>query len=241
MNYVGVIAGAACAIAASQAWAAVQITSRTTTARAYADYFWEPASSYNEVSTFTGVGVHSVTLRGFHKHYSSVSSSLIEARFAGSAEHPSGSTIFHNDTMDVRFSVTGAPAAVNLTLNGSAFRGSLKPSNPTNINAYFLIYNTDTNALVFDSWNIGVAQGGLPNDYRVWSNSIWSSDLAVGNYKVLMRASGDVTEHVGPGFPASGWGDLNATMTIVPAPGSVLAIGAAAALFSARRRSRTMS
>ncbi|MBN8596046.1 MAG: PEP-CTERM sorting domain-containing protein [Planctomycetes bacterium] len=218
----------------------MQIRSRTTTARAFADYFWEPASNYNEVSTFTGVGVHSVTLRGFHKHYSSVSSSLIEARFEGHAEHPSGSTIFDNDTMDVRFSVTGAPATVNLSLSGRAFRGSLKPSTPTNINAYFLIYNADTNALVFDSWNIGVAQGSLPSDYRVWSNSVWSSELAIGNYKVLMRASGDVTEHVGPGFPASGWGNLNATMTIVPAPGSVLALGAAAIL-SSRRRSRTMN
>ncbi|MGH7244597.1 MAG: hypothetical protein ACREJD_14390 [Phycisphaerales bacterium] len=236
MNAMRLAMFAACASIACQSFGGVTITSRTTTARAFADYLFNPQSNYNEVSAFTGEGVHSVTLRGFHTHYSWVSSSLIDAKFEGASEHPSGSTIYDNDSMDVRFTVTGAPATVNLSLSGRAFRGSLKPSTPTNINAYFLIYNADTNALIFDSWNIGAVSGSPPSDYRVWSNSTWSSLLNAGNYKVLMRASGDVTEHVGPGFPASGWGNLSATMTVIPSPGTAMLLVAGVCLSFRRRR-----
>ncbi|MFO0859667.1 MAG: hypothetical protein U0570_03860 [Phycisphaerales bacterium] len=229
--------GAGCVLSAPT-FAGVFVTSRVTTSREFVTDYRDPVESfeYDTTDTFIGLGVHNITMPHFHKAESTVSHTLVYAKFSGE-DHYKNYDMGFSDAMTVLFNVSQAAANISITLNGSSDLGSQKPSNPQFMNAFFLIYNTATNAIVFDSWDIGQHKFGPPGfDKTSWTDATWNGVLAPGSYKVMVSASGVHTGNYGTDFNTYGRGNITATMTMIPGASTCGLLFPVIALTMRRRR-----
>ncbi|MBY0113089.1 MAG: hypothetical protein K2Y21_09720 [Phycisphaerales bacterium] len=199
-----------------------------------------PPGTWDDSVSNSVAGASSLSLRGSVLK-TNVTTSQISGTFFGDYYSSNGNASGTKTSLDVTLSVTAAPVNIQIKLNGDATPGGLKPFLPENLNAYFVIYNAVTNAIVFDSYTVGVhAATSESNDFTRWTNVVWNGQLGPGQYRVLAGADGDQTLRFGPGAPSSGSGRLDASMDIViPGPGGVGLLLASATLLTPRRRPRT--
>lgn len=231
-----VLAAAGCVCTASSL-AGVFVTSRVTVSREFLNDYFEPNEpfEYDNTDTFRGLGTHNITMPKLYEAESTVTHSLMYAKFTG-LKHQRRYDQGYSSVMTTMFNVSDAAASVFITLNGRADMGSQKPANPQYINAFFLIYNMANNQLVFNSWDIGDHVFGEPGkDRTTWTNATWSSQLAPGSYKVVVSASGVHTDNFGTDHSVYGTGDITATMTMIPTV-STCGILVPVGMWAARRK-----
>ncbi|MBN8596568.1 MAG: hypothetical protein J0L78_02730 [Planctomycetes bacterium] len=235
--------GACAAALAVTSASAVLITSRESTLREYrVNSLGAPplADGYDQSASFSGVGNSNLSLphSGFR---SNVTESLIYASGSGYRQlhafqapdvRPESGSM---SQLEVRFSVAGAGANVQVRLNGSMNPASAH-SSPEQENMFLALYNATTNDLLFDSFALATVSGGLNPTASFNPNNAWSSILAAGDYRVVIGFSGTKTGATGDAFYGQGKGDVTMSLAdVVPAPG-VAAILAFALLAQPRRR-----
>ncbi|MBX3380667.1 MAG: hypothetical protein KF805_11290 [Phycisphaeraceae bacterium] len=230
-----------CALSAPCASAAVTFTSRLSTATASV-FNVAPVDEYNESGSYNQLGASTITLPHGFSHSSTVTNAGVSGTWNGYKERTGVSNVYteRTSTLDALFTVGAGGIKATIRLNGSAHNINSDPgANPFGQNAYFIITSVATNAVMFDSFVWGT-QNIIPQDdwsQVSWNNVIQQVTLAAGDYRLQVRADGDIQRHAGPGGGFLGESSLTANMTFsaVPAPAS-LALGAGAMLIGARRK-----
>lgn len=229
---------------AFNASAAISVTSRTSYA-----YYWQQidrdiqfpvVTTSNDTKTGTGVKTVSANGNGFTSTVDDTGITSLKMRGTneGTANSPNRVMTQIKMKLDVTLAVTGAGAKVDVLMSGNTFGGGWYPGiAPESQNAYIAIFNTATNAVVFDSAAIGVFNSGFHTG-RTWSNAAWSGMLAAGTYRIGIGTHGNIADDLGPGAGYRGTGNLDARLTftaLVPSPG---ALPLFASLFILNRRRR---
>lgn len=233
----------AAALLSGSATAAIAITSRTSYAyyKSVEQYGFNAPTVTQGEDTKTGVGTKTVSTPGAGFTSTVNESGITMTHMSGKVEGRSSidysiSTI-KRMTLEVGMSVTGAGAKIDVLMNAH-LAGVSSGNNPEGRNVYMVIYNTATNAVVFDSINIvtGYISSFVPEQY--WTNAAWSGTIGPGSYRVAIGTNGNVSELLGPGAGWRGTGDLDASLTftaIVPSP-ATLPLFAPLLVISRRRR-----
>jgi hypothetical protein len=167
------------------------------------------ASGHGFTSTVTDAGITSLKMHGTNE---------------GTAPTPNRVMTIVKLKLDVMMTVTGAGAKIDVLMSGNAFGGGWYPGiAPESQNAYIAIFNTTTNAVVFDSATLGVFDTGF-HPGRTWTNSAWTGTLGAGTYRIGIGVDGDISENLGPGAGYRGSGDLDARLTftaLIPSPATL--------------------
>ncbi|MBN8599076.1 MAG: hypothetical protein J0L78_15495 [Planctomycetes bacterium] len=199
---------------------------------------------YNESWTYDQMGTGSVAMTNY-SHTSTVTNAGVSGSFSG-YKHTGAS--YHVDdisqsTLEAYFTVSGSVAAT-IKLNGSMSEDFYPHAKPEEANAYFVIYNASTNAVVFDSWSLATFTYDPTSFHssRTWSNVTSNLVLGPGNYRLLVGANGNNQYYTGFGQGSAGGAGFTNSMTFadIPAPGA-LAVLCAAAPIASRRRTRLPS
>lgn len=223
----------------SAALGAVTFTSRHSEAfnqrlESFAGFYY-----YNESWSYDQFGTGSVAMTNYG-HTDTVTNAGVSGSFSaykhtGASNHISD---INGASLRANFTVAGSVSA-SIKLNGGSSEDFYAHAKPEQANAYFVIYNASTNAVVFDSWNLAtfVYDPVSFHSSRTWSNITASLLLGPGNYRLLVGASGDSQYYTGFGQGSTGGANFTTSMTFtdVPAPAAGGAL-AFAALASARRR-----
>ncbi|MFO0861027.1 MAG: hypothetical protein U0570_10750 [Phycisphaerales bacterium] len=195
---------------------------------------------YNESWTFDQMGTGSVSMTNF-SHTDTVTNAGVSGSFGGykhtgSSDHISD---INQSTLDANFTVSGSVSAT-IKLNGGSQEDFYQHAKPEQANAYFVIYNASTNAVVFDSWSLAtfVYDPVSFHSSRTWSNITTNVVLGPGNYRLLVGANGNSQYYTGFGQGSSGSAGFTTSMTFaqIPAPGAAAALGVVAVFVSQRRR-----
>ncbi|HEX8875740.1 MAG TPA: hypothetical protein VF777_03265 [Phycisphaerales bacterium] len=238
---ISTVIGAA-AVAASLsgvAMAAVSVTSRTSTIRESKNNLFFPApGDYNNSDSTTALGAWTGTLPQGYTHTSTANNSFIGGVFRGSSSLVVvlGEETKSSAKLESNFTVTGSTIA-RVALNGFSTPSQTKGATPQSLNAYLAIFNADTNAVVFDSFDHASLFIDPVNarDSLRWDGFSLDLNLAAGNYRVLIGADITKTSNFGTSNSFSGLAELDASVAFIPAPGAGLLLGGVS-WFAARRR-----
>lgn len=189
----------------------VTFTSRLSRAAEFGQTFGnhpEPDEHYGNTATYTQLGVWSITLpRGF-SHTSNVSSESVSGSFASSySESDFAYSSAHSTecSLEACFSVAGATVMATIAIDGSGSPAWHSVTQPEDLNSYVVIYNQDTNVVVFDSFEHGIYTFYnylYPDSSIEWQGIAARARLPVGEYRLLVGAAHNQTWHPGPGM---GW------------------------------------
>lgn len=228
------------AFVCTPALADVVVTSRESSIRAFAQEHMFDRILYDENESFSGLGTWDAALAHAPRHHEWASMDAPGTFYAGGsfyAVHRTDNNTrvdrLSNVQMEARFDVTGSPAAASLSYSGNAY---LHLPGMTQANVAIELVRLDAPTTVFE-----LMRDGSPiyhsGQWVEWSQGVWNGELAPGSYRLTVRAlvfhmdalSGSISE---------GAGTLNFGMSIVPAPASGLAGGAAMVFAVVRRRRR---
>ncbi|MBX3390358.1 MAG: hypothetical protein KF691_12990 [Phycisphaeraceae bacterium] len=224
----------------SAAFSAVTFTSRHSEAKNIRIDTSTSFYYYNESWTYDQMGTGSVAMT-FYNHTSTVTNSGVSGSFSA-YKHTGASN--HVDeisqaTLEAYFTVSGSVSA-SIKLNGGSAEDFYQHTKPEQANAYFVIYNASTNALVFDSWSLAtfVYDPVSFHSTRTWSNITTNVLLGPGDYRLLVGANGNSQYYTGFGQGSTGSANFTTSMTFaeIPTPGAAAALGVLAVIASSRRR-----
>lgn len=230
-----------CALRATCASGAVTFTSRLSTATASL-FNVAPVDEYSESGSYDQMGASTITLPHGFSYSSTVTNAGVSGTWKGYKERTAVQNVYkeQTSTLDALFTVGTGGIKATIKLSGGAHNiNSDAGADPFGQNAYFIITSVATNAVIFDSFVWGTQDINPQDDWShvSWSNVIQQVTLAAGDYRLRVRADGDIQRHAGPGGGFLGESTLTASMTFsaVPAP-APLALGAGAMLVGARRK-----
>lgn len=224
----------------SGAFSAVTFTSRHSEAFNQRQEIFAGFDYYNESWTFDQFGTGSVAMTNY-SHTDTVTNAGISGTFSaykhtGASNHISD---INGASLQANFTVSGSVSA-SIKLNGGSSEDFYEHAKPELANAYFVIYDASTNAVVFDSWSLAtfVYDPVSFHSSRTWANITTSVVLGAGNYRLLVGANGNSQYYTGFGQGSAGGANFTTSMTFanIPAPNAAALLGVAAALASSRRR-----
>lgn len=235
------VAAALAASLSGVAIATVTVTSRTSTIRESKNNLFLPApSDYNNSDGTTALGAWTGTLPQGYTHTSTASNSAIGGVFRGSSSLVVvlGEETKTSAKLESNFTVSGSTIA-RVSLNGFSTPPQTKGATPQSLNAYLAIFNADTNAVVFDSFDYASLFIDPVNarDSLRWDGFSLDLNLAAGNYRVLIGADITKTSNFGGTSNSfSGLAELDASVAFIPAPGAGLLLGGVSWFATRRRR-----
>lgn len=234
------VAAAVAASLSGVTLAAVSVTSRASTIRESKNNVFFPApGDYNNSDGTTALGSWTGTLPKGYTHTSTANDSFIGGVFKGSSTLVVvlGEETRTSATLASNFAVAGSTTA-RISLNGFSTPSQTKGATPQSLNAYLAIFNADTNAVVFDSFDYASLFIDPINarDSLRWDNFSLDLNLGSGNYRVLIGADITKTSNFGGTSNSfSGLAELDASLAFIPSPGAGLLLGGVS-WFAARRR-----
>lgn len=234
------VSAAVAASLSGVAMAAVSVTSRTSTIRESKNNLFLPApGDYNNSDGTAALGTWTGTLPRGYTHTSTANDSYIGGVFRGSSSLVVilGEQTKTSATLESNFTVTGSTIA-RISLNGFSTPSQTKGVTPQSLNAYLAIFNADTNAVLFDSFDHAslVIDPASGRDSLRWDGFSLDVNLGSGNYRVLIGADITKTSNFGGSSNSfSGLAELDASVAFIPAPGAGLLMGGVS-WFAARRR-----
>ncbi|MBY0113564.1 MAG: hypothetical protein K2Y21_12140 [Phycisphaerales bacterium] len=235
-----VVVAAAASALSGLAFAGVVVTSRTSTISESKNNLFFPApSDYNNTDGTTALGAWTGTLPQGYTHTSTASNSFIGGVFRGSSSLVVvlGEETKTSAKLESNFTVSGSTTA-RVSLNGFSTPSQTKGATPQSLSAYLAIFNADTNAVVFDSFDHASLFIDPVNarDSLRWNGFSLDLNLSAGNYRVLIGADITKTSNFGGTSNSfSGLAELDASVAFIPAPGAGLLLGGVS-WFAARRR-----
>jgi hypothetical protein len=234
------VAAALAASLSGVAIATVTVTSRTSTIReSKNNLFFSAPGDYNNSDGTAALGVWTGTLPKGYTHTSTANNSFIGGVFRGSSSLVVvlGEETKTSAKLESNFTVSGSTTA-RVSLNGFSTPSQTKGVTPQSLNAYLAIFNADTNAVLFDSFDYAarVVDPASGRDSLRWDSFSLDLNLGAGNYRVLIGADITKTSNFGGTSNSfSGLAELDASVAFIPAPGGGLLLGGVS-WFAARRR-----
>ena len=233
-------AAATAGLLSSATLAAVTVTSRTSVIKQSRNNLFFPApGDYNDADGTTGLGTWTGTLPRGYSHTSTATDAFIGGVFSGGANLAVilGEETRSSATLDATFTVAGSTTA-RIGLRGFATPSQTKGATPQSLNAYLAVFNADTNAVLFDSFDLAtkVVDPASGRDSLVWNTAAFDLNLGAGNYRVLIGADITQTSNFGGTSNSfSGSAELDASLSFIPSPGAGVLLGGVS-WFAARRR-----
>ncbi len=224
--------------AGSPALAGVSATSRLSVANESRSDVQMPV--YDNTASSTALGTWSTTLPRGYSHSSTVTDAGVSGVFVASANITPLVDTRYAVTLAADFSVTGSSTIARILLSGYSAPAQVKNAQPEKINGYLAIYNADSNTVVFDSFDYATrfVDPVSAATRLIWDNVAQDVVLGVGNYRVLIGATNQFIARNPPSSNAvTSNVYLDASVTFVPAPGSLAALAVAGLAATRRRRS----